>query len=196
MRQAGVLTKVLPESEKWGIDAIHGLVAAERDLGWGADALLRLEAMVPPDAERMQALAERLKLSKAEAGRLRMGIGAEDRACRHRKRIWPRKLYRSDRQADYSTGCGSRLASARARAVESNDALLEAGGYARLLKFAERWKAPKFPLKGADLQTIGCADGPEMGKLLKRLEEEWVEADFRLDSGALLERAARHLPKS
>ena len=27
MRQAGVLTSVLPESEKWGIDAIHGLVA-------------------------------------------------------------------------------------------------------------------------------------------------------------------------
>ncbi len=34
-----------------GIDAIHGLVAAERDLGWAADALLRLEAIVPPDAE-------------------------------------------------------------------------------------------------------------------------------------------------
>ena len=58
MRQAGVLSKVLPESEKWGIDSIHGLVAAERDLGWAADAMLRLEAIVPPDAERMQALAD------------------------------------------------------------------------------------------------------------------------------------------
>ena len=65
-----------------------------------------------------------------------------------------------------------------------------------MLKFAETWKSPKFPLKGADLQKIGMPDGPEMGKLLKRLEEEWVEADFRLDGGALLERAARHLPRS
>ena len=81
MRQAGVLTKVLPESEKWGIDAIHGLVAAERDLGWAADAMLRLEAIVPPDAERMQALAGRLKLSNAR-GRAAEGLGAdaEDRA--------------------------------------------------------------------------------------------------------------------
>ena len=31
-----------------------------------------------------------------------------------------------------------------------------------------------------------------MGKLLKRLEEEWVEADFRLDGDALLERAASY----
>ena len=34
MRQAGVLTRVLPESEKWGIDLIHPLVKAEADLGW------------------------------------------------------------------------------------------------------------------------------------------------------------------
>ena len=34
--------------------------------------------------------------------------------------------------------------------------------------------------------------GPEMGKLLKRLEEEWIEADFKLDDGALIERAARY----
>ena len=39
----------------------------KRDLGWAADPLLRLEAIVPPDAERMAALAERLKLSNAEA---------------------------------------------------------------------------------------------------------------------------------
>src|SRR5690606_572847 len=70
MRQAGVLTAVLPESEKWGIDAIHGLVAAERDLGWQADPMLRLAAIVAPDRARMEALAERLRLSNADAARL------------------------------------------------------------------------------------------------------------------------------
>ena len=77
MRQAGVLTRVLPESEKWGIDLIHPLVKAETDLGWPADPLLRLEALLPPDAGRMKALAERLKLSTAEAARLQaMGAGS------------------------------------------------------------------------------------------------------------------------
>ena len=52
MRQASVLTRILPESEKWGIDLIHPLVKAEADLGWTPDPLFRLEALVPPDAER------------------------------------------------------------------------------------------------------------------------------------------------
>ena len=106
-----------------------------------------------------------------------------------------KKLYRNGRQPIVDRLRLS-LASARGRAAESNDALVEAAGYARLLRFAEKWTTPKFPLKGADLQAIGMPDGPEMGKLLKRLEEEWAEADFRLDGGALLERAASYLGKS
>jgi poly(A) polymerase len=191
MRQAGVLTKVLPESEKWGIDAIHGLVAAERDLGWAADAMLRLEAMVPPDAERMTALAERLKLSNAGAERLKSWALAPKIEPAGVESDLAKKLYRGGRQPIVDRLKLS-LASARVRATTDNDALVEAGGYSRLLKFAEKWTAPKFPLKGADLQAIGMPDGPEMGKLLKRLEDEWVEADFRLDGGALLERAAKY----
>ena len=111
------------------------------------------------------------------------------------KTILRRKLYRNGRQPIVDR-LRLALASARGRAAESNDALVEAAGYSRLLRFAEKWTTPKFPLKGADLQAIGMPDGPEMGKLLKRLEEEWAEADFRLDGGALLERAASYLGKS
>jgi poly(A) polymerase len=194
MRQAGVLTKTLPESEKWGIDAIHGLVKAERDLGWQPDPLLRLEAIVPSDAQRMQVLAERLKLSNADAERLKSWTLAPKIEPGGSESELSKKLYRSGRQPILDK-LRLALASARAKGIESNDALIEAGGYSRLLKFAEKWTAPKFPLKGADLQAIGVPTGPEMGKLLKRLEEEWVEADFRPDGGALLERAARHLSK-
>ena len=194
MRQSGVLTKVLPESEKWGIDAIHGLVAAERDLGWTGDALLRLAAMVPPDAERMAALATRLKLSNAEAERLKDWAAAPKPAPAATESDLARKLYRSGRQPLIDR-LRLALASARARAATDDGALVEAGGYSRLLKFAEKWTAPKFPLKGADLQAIGIQAGPGMGKLLKRLEDEWVEADFRPDGGALLERAATYREK-
>jgi poly(A) polymerase len=194
MRQAGVLTKTLPESEKWGIDAIHGLVAAERDLGWTSEALRRLEAIVPPDAGRMTEMAERLKLSKAEAERLTAWAAAPKLAPAATESDLAKKLYRSGRQPIVDRLKLS-LASARGRAATDNDALVEAGGYSRLLKFAEKWTAPKFPLKGADLQGIGIPAGPEMGKLLNRLEEDWVEADFRLDGGALLQRAARYREK-
>jgi poly(A) polymerase len=191
MRQAGVLTKVLPESEKWGIDAIHGLVSAERDFGWAADAMLRVEAIVPPDAERMKALAERLKLSNAEAERLTSWASAPGVEPAATESGLAKTLYRIGRQPMLDRLRLS-LASARARAASDDAALIEAGGYSRLLKFAQTWEAPKFPLKGADLQKIGVPAGPAMGKLLKRLEEEWIEAGFRPDGGALLERAAKY----
>ena len=100
MRQAGVLTKVLPESEKWGIDAIHALVAAERDLGWAPDPLLRLEAIVPPDAARMTALAERLRLSNAEAERLQAWALTPPIEPDGDRSELAKRLYRGDRQAD------------------------------------------------------------------------------------------------
>lgn len=79
MRQSGVLSAILPETEKWGIDTIPALVATEQALQWDPDPLLRLSAMVPPDAERLSALAQRLRLSRAESA-LSCGLG---RGARH-----------------------------------------------------------------------------------------------------------------
>ncbi|TIL65927.1 CCA tRNA nucleotidyltransferase [Mesorhizobium sp.] len=189
MRHAGVLTSVLPESEKWGIDAIHALTRAEKDLGWTLDPLLRLEAIVPPDAARMKTLAERLRFSVSDAGRLRQWALTAPVGPKTAEAELAKRLYRGDRQ-----GLVDRLrlslASARARAVEDNDALLEAGGFSRLLAFAEKWKKPGFPLKGADLTRLGASPGPKLGATLKNLENEWIESGFALDRGALLKRAA------
>ncbi|RWP09244.1 CCA tRNA nucleotidyltransferase [Mesorhizobium sp.] len=192
MRQAGVLTSVLPESEKWGIDAIHALTRAEKDLGWTLDPLLRLEAIVPPDAARMKTLAERLRFSVSDAGRLRQWALTAPVGPKTTEAELAKRLYRGDRQ-----GLVDRLrlslASARARAVEDNDALLEAGGFSRLLAFAGKWKKPGFPLKGADLTRLGASPGPKLGATLKNLENEWIESGFALDRGALLKRAAEAL---
>ena len=70
MRQTGVLTKVLPETEKWGIDAIHPLVEAEHELNWAPDPMLRLAALVPPDPARLTEMARRLRFSNAERDRI------------------------------------------------------------------------------------------------------------------------------
>jgi len=190
MRQTGVLAQVLPESEKWGIDAIHALVAAERDLGWAADPLLRLEAMVPPDALRMHALAERLRLSGAEAERLQRWAASSPLTPAATEAEAARHFYRQDRQAMLDR-LRLALASARARAAGVDDAsLLEAAGLLRLLRFAETWQKPAFPLKGSDLKSHGMKPGPELGARLRQLEDAWIASGFRLGRDALLEHAA------
>ncbi|AID32102.2 poly(A) polymerase [Mesorhizobium sp. USDA 4775] len=192
MRQAGVLTAALPESEKWGIDAIHGLTKAEKDLGWAADPMLRLEAIVPPDAARMKTLAERLRFSTAESDRLRYWAISTTVEPKTTEGELAKRLYRGDGQGVVDRLRLS-LAGARVRAVEDNNALLEAGGFSRLLAFALKWEKPVFPLKGADLTALGATPGPKLGEILKNLETEWIEAGFAPDRGALLERAAKAL---
>ncbi len=192
MRQAGVLTRVLPESERWGIDAIPGLIRAEADLGWAADPMLRLEAIVPPDAGRMTALAERLKMSKAETARLAQWALAKPVAPEMTEGAFARLLYRADEQA-LADRLRLDLAAARARAVDNTDDLVKAGGYARLLAYLGRWTRPVFPLRGSDVIPLGAQPGPQLGALLARLEAEWIESGFMLERADLLARAAARI---
>ncbi len=192
MRQAGVLTAVLPESEKWGIDSIHPLVKAETDLGWPPDPLLRLEAIVQPDAARMKALGKRLKLAKSETERLVQWALAEPVKPTTTETAFAKTLYRGNVVA---TKDRIRLAwaSARAKAVEDDKALVEAGGYSRLAGFLDGWEKPVFPMAGSDLKALGAVEGKALGDLIAALEAEWVNSGFTLTRDALLARAVEKL---
>lgn len=189
MRQAGVLSLILPESEKWGIDAIHALVEAGRDLGWPADPLLRLAAIVPPDAARMAGMTTRLKLSKAETARLVAWAMLDAISSDISEAELAKIAYRGDRQA-VEDRLRLALAGARGRVGDDTTALVQAGGYLRLLRFLENWQRPVFPLKGSDLSALGMTAGPQMGKALAALENEWIEGGFHAGREVLLQRAA------
>ncbi len=185
MRQAGVLTAVLPESEKWGIDTIHGLVKTEQDLGWAVDPLLRLASMIPPNTERVDELASRLKLSNSERERLDAWASSVPPQPEISETGFAKKLYRSDKQ-----GMRDRLrlalVSARADAVNDNNAMMRAGHLSRLLEFLDGYEKPKFPLSGGDLIIAGLDKGPEIGKVQRAIEDEWIESGFTLKREELL----------
>jgi tRNA nucleotidyltransferase/poly(A) polymerase len=189
MRQASVLTRVLPESEKWGIDGLRPIVDAGLALGWPADPLLRLQAMLPPDSERMTGLARRLKLSGDETLRLSLWALTPPIAVDTGETQLAKLLYLGK-----PPGVVDRLRHALAAARDRDDN--HAVAYARLLSLAEHWQAPELPIKGRDLADLGMPAGPELGALLKALEQAWVESDFSLGREALLERAAAELGKT
>ena len=189
MRQSGVLTEILPESEKWGIDAIFGLVETGAALKWPSDPLLRLMAIVPRDAERLDAMASRLRMSNSERKRLvgwaRQSAVQEDLADTALRRL----LYRGDPQAVTDT---IRLQfCARRKAAEQDDAALKgAAALSRLLKVAADWAPPDFPVSGADLLKAGLSPGPDVGAAMNVLEEAWIDSDFTLTRKQLLETVA------
>lgn len=190
MRQAGVLSLILPESEKWGIDAIHGLVRTEGDLRWPVDALLRLESIVPPDAVRMEALGKRLKMSNAERARLEAWARADAAKPELSEQALKKIIYRGSKQAVVDR---IRLAYAAARqeAVGSDEAMIRAGGYSRQLDTALVYEAPVFPVTGGDLLERGVEKGPGLGEKLRALETLWIDSGFNLDRAALLDELDR-----
>lgn len=191
MRQVGVLSEILPETEKWGIDTIPALVDAGRSLGWTPDPLLRLAAMLPPDVARVSALAARLKLSNAESDFLEDFAAAPLISETMAGTALDRLLYRYGSQ-----GLSTRLKIAVANAWVD----LDAPGTARekclalqsLLKRAEAFRKPVFPVSGGDLLAAGIAAGPRLGEALERLEAIWVDKNFHPTREDLLERL-KHL---
>lgn len=188
MRQTGVLTAVLPETEKWGIDAVGGLVATEVALKWDPDPMLRLMAIIPPDPQRVRALAARLKLSRTEAERLAKWAEAPALQPTLAITALERLLYRHG-DAPLRDRIRLSLVSARGRADTDPAALTEAAGHSRHLARASSWERPVFPVSGADLITRGIQPGPDLGARLAALEERWIDSNFTLDKDVLLSEA-------
>lgn len=187
MRQAGVLTEVLPETEKWGIDAIPALVRTEAAFGWAPDPMLRLAAMVPPDGERLGGLGKRLRLSRAETARLKSWAEAPTVAYDMKEAAFDRLLYSSE-TGGILDRLKLQLSAARARAISDSQGMVEAAGLSKLLDRATKWKKPVFPLTGNDLVESGLEEGPAIGDARRRLEALWLDSNFRLDREALLGR--------
>ncbi len=185
MRTTGVLATILPEGEKWGIDAIHGLISAERDLGWSPDPMLRLMSILPPMPEKLTELGKRLRLSNAEIDQLQKWAMVEQIDPANPDMDFKASLYWGDQSTTVSALKLS-LANMRQKAPESVEAMQKAAGYARLLQIAEEWQQPVFPISGKDLLEAGAAPGPELGEALKALEERWVKSGFSLTREKLL----------
>lgn len=187
MRQSGVLAQVLPETEKWGIDSIHGLVAAEQSLNWSVDPLIRLAAIIPPDVARVEAMASRLRMSKNETNRLLLWAGAQTPDATMAETALDRLLYRQGKDGVVMR-LKLALAAARADVSAGEEAMRKVARLSTLNNRANAFVKPAFPLTGADVLAEGVAAGPRVGEVLSALEDQWVEVNFSLDRAALTAR--------
>ena len=185
MRTSGVLTVVLPETEKWGIDAVPALVAAEGKFGWAPDPMLRLATIVPPDSERLMAMADRLKLSAVERGYLKAFAEHPTIPDQISGPQFDAMLY-----ANGVVGAGANLkimlANTSAKAEGNTEELPRVARLGSLLDRVMKWQKPVMPVKGADLIEAGFDAGPQIGEKLATLEKQWVSSNFKLSKDELL----------
>ena len=150
------------------------------------DALRRLAALVDTDAAGAETISGRLRLSNANRDRFAglvspgveidadMGDAAEklairrlgaDRVCDLCLLAWAKEL-----------ALGPRLPSER---TES---------WIAILKRADQWSPPAFPLSGDDVTALGITKGRRVGVLLSRVENWWENGDYRATRQACLNR--------
>lgn len=164
MAELGILKQIIPHTEDWRTIA-----------RLPPDGLLRLFALAKAPAD----LKERFRLSNAEAKRI------ED--LNLAPAVTPQLMAREQRRLLYETGAQAwgdavRLSFARSRAKAD-------AAWARLAALPKTWTPPEFPAKGRDLLQAGFAPGPELGEVLRHLEDWWIASDFKPGKDELLARA-------
>ncbi|QGN53536.1 CCA tRNA nucleotidyltransferase [Novosphingobium sp. Gsoil 351] len=126
------------------------LVAVETREAIAADPIRRLAALLPADPGIAEQVAARLRLSIAQKKRLIL-------AARRGEEADPRGLA-------YRIGTEAAL-----------DRLMLAGRETTALN---GWHAPAFPLKGGAIVARGVAAGPEVARILRAVEADWIAEGF------------------
>ena len=150
MIERAILRPVLPEIVS--SRGLARLVGREREAGVAADPIRRLAALLPPDQALAERVAARLRLSKKQTQLLASACDPQ-LAAPHRLayRIGPEEAV-------------SRL-------------LLREGDPAGLREL-QSWHRPRLPVGGGDLVQAGIKAGPEVARLLRRIEAQWVDEGF------------------
>ena len=179
MQTTGVLAVLLPDARDTRL--LANLVAIENTASEPTDPVRRLAALIAnTDSDVVIALADRWHFSAEDGARLTalcdvpaaLDVGLDPRGQRA-------LLYR--------------LGAARVRDVmlltwASQDDIESETAWLAMLKAATKWKPQQFPLAGTDVLVRGIPEGPVVGRLLREVEEWWIERDFVPDRAALLDR--------
>ncbi len=152
MAQLGVLGVILPEADPAPLAA---LVEEERRQNVAPEAIRRLAAVLPPEPAVAEQVAARFRLSGAQKKRLMSAS---------RRQVLP--------------GTGTEQARALAYRLDRE------GAIDRLLLTGESiaplagWTIPTFPLKGGEIVGRGVTAGPEVARILHRIEGRWIAESF------------------
>jgi len=185
MRDAHVLDVVLPEATEIGTLRAAAWLASRGVIieGLKPDRLRRLGALLATDCDGA-GVAKRLRLSNKETTRLtRMKKFAPlfmvaDSMKNIQTRI--KKLGNETVGDALILAWATRLADAAKLPADETAARRSA------LETAFSWQAPELPISGEDVKALGIAHGPEIGTMLRTLEDWWADGGFDADRDACL----------
>jgi poly(A) polymerase len=175
MLEQGIVAAFLPQATT--IDRMAKVAALEQRLKLAPDPVRRLAALTVTGTGA--ALAATLKLSNADRDRV-VAISA------------PRPDFVANdpalvRRQIYTLGNALALDLMLADWDQPDLDWQRAGEIVRV------WLRPELPVKGRDASALGVPKGPEIGRLLKELEDWWIAGDFAADRESCLAELKRRI---
>ena len=178
MARERILDHVLPEADD--VPRLAALTAIETGvLQRAPDSLLRLAAVLVGGGPAAMDVAVRLRLSNKERTRLAALATSAPIAPPMDERTMRRLLQRLGAEP-FADHVLLNWAEARMKGTADDRA------WRSLFEAARAWTAISFPIRGEDALTLGLAPGPDVGELIRAVEEWWADQDFRADRAACL----------
>ena len=170
-----ILRHVIPYKDQFSALARMTKIDSANDLA--PDALCRI-VLIAAEPEKLKVL---LKLSNDEDKRI-TGMAA---ATALSPKLWERE----QRVILYQTGVQGWLDSVRLAWARSG-AKPDDTDWNLMMKLPERGPIPTLPVNGRHLMNLGVPAGPELGEMLRCIEDWWIAADFKPDKKELLAKFA------
>nr|WP_298897023.1 CCA tRNA nucleotidyltransferase [uncultured Altererythrobacter sp.] len=152
MRKLGVLQEVLPEACPQHIELLSAVINSEKEQIVAPAPMRRMAALLPPIPDVADAVASRLRLSRAQRA--------------HLNAVAEREL---DDLSDPRA-----LAYRESIDIAIDRVLLQGGDTAPL----KAWTVPQLPMKGGEIVERGISAGPEVAATLRKVEDQWIKEGF------------------
>jgi poly(A) polymerase len=178
MVETGVLGVALPAAVN--LARFDSLVAIESEQLFETDAVLRLASLLPDDELAAARTAKELRLSNADRDRI---VAALSPTVALKSWMSPREI----RRAVYRLGQGPFRDKAKLAWADANRTAT-AMQWRGMIALGDSWAPPAFPLTGEDVMKAGAPKGPMVGKVLKEVEDWWVDHDFIDDRLSAIEK--------
>jgi len=167
MQRAGILRAVI--NDEVSLNSLEGMLK----LPIASDPINRLSAF----------LGGRAELAKKSSKKFRLSAKADKRLALMCREYIPPDLN--------ILGQKSRLYKLGAQAFKDQVLLSWSmhpaeSRFSDYLELIEEWTIPHCPVSGKDLLKIGITAGPDLGVILKQIEEVWIKSDFTLSQSDLL----------
>jgi len=163
MLAEGIVAAFLPQATT--IDRMAKVAALEQRLKVPQDPVRRLAALTVTGTG--PAVAETLKLSNAERDRVIAVSAARPEFVASDASLVRRQIY----DLGNAPALDLLLVDWPEPEVDSQ----------RAYEIVRDWPRPELPVKGRDVSALGVSAGPEIGRLLKDLEDWWIAGDFAAD---------------